>query len=103
MEHLFFSCTQGNEFQKEAFAHRRKINFSGFEIWIISRDDLILAKLNWAKDTRSEMQMRDVASIIRNGYDENYVQTWAKNLGVEELLKECRSLLEKNYVDGHDS
>ncbi len=92
-----------NEFQKEAFSHRKKINFSGFEVWIISRDDLILAKLNWAKNTRSEMQLRDVASIIRNGYDENYVQTWAKNLGVEDLLKECHSLLKKNYVNGHDS
>lgn len=91
------------EFQKEAFSHRRKIDFSGFEIWIISREDLILAKLNWAKNTRSEMQMRDVAGIIRNGYDENYVEDWAKKLGVEDLLKECRLLLEKNYVDGHDS
>ena len=92
-----------NEFQKVAFSRRRKINFSGFDVWIISREDLILAKLNWAKNTKSEMQMRDVASIIRNGYDENYVKDWAKNLGVEEILQECFELLEKNYVDGHDS
>ena len=58
-----------DEFQREAFSHRRKVNFSGFDVWTISRDDLILSKLNWAKKTRSEMQMRDVAGIIRNGYD----------------------------------
>lgn len=49
------------------------------------------------------MQMRDVAGIIRNGYDEKYVEDWAKKLGVEDLLKECREPLDQNYVDGHDS
>jgi len=92
-----------NEFQKTAFAHRRKIDFSGFDVWIIGKEDLILSKLNWAKTTRSEMQMRDVASILRNGYDKKYVEDWALSLGVEDLLRECLELLEKNYVDGYDS
>ncbi len=92
-----------DEFQRTAFSNRRKVNFSAFEVWIISKEDLILSKLNWAKKTRSEMQMRDVAGIIRNGYDANYVEGWAKKLGIEDLLQECRELLEKNYVDGHDS
>lgn len=92
-----------NEFQRKAFSHRRKINFSGFDVWIIGKEDLILSKLNWAKNTKSEMQMRDVASIIRNGYDEKYVKDWAEKLGVEDILRECWELLEKNYVDGYDS
>lgn len=92
------------EFQIQAFSRRQRVNYAGyFEIWIISREDLILSKLNWAKISRSEMQMRDVASIIRNGYDRDYVENWAKKLGVEDLLKECFELLEKNYVDGHDT
>ena len=49
------------------------------------------------------MQMRDVANIIRNGYDKEYVELWAEKLGVKDLLEECRKLLEINYVDGHDS
>ncbi len=92
-----------NAFSKKAFSRRRKINFAGFDVWIISREDLILSKLNWAKNTRSEMQMRDVASILRNGYDENYVKSWAKNLGVEELLERCLEMIGENYVEGYDS
>lgn len=92
-----------DEFQKLAFSNRRKIRFTDFDIWTISRDDLILSKLNWAKKSRSEMQMRDVANIIRNGYDKEYVELWAEKLGVKDLLEECRKLLEINYVDGHDS
>lgn len=92
-----------SEFQKLAFSNRRKIKFTEFDVWTISRDDLILSKLNWAKKSRSEMQMRDVASIIRNGYDKEYVELWAEKLGVTDLLEECHKLLEINYVDGHDS
>ena len=91
------------EFQKEAFSHRRKINFSGFDVWIIGKEDLILSKLKWAKNSRSEMQMRDVASMIRNGYDEDYVRTWAKKLDIEDILEDCIILLGENYVEGYDS
>jgi hypothetical protein len=92
-----------NEFQREAFSRRRKINFSDFDIWIISKEDLILSKLNRAKNTRSEMQMRDVASILRNGYDEVFVRSWARKLGVEDLLEKSLAMLEENYVEGYDS
>lgn len=92
-----------DEFQKLAFSNRKKITFTTFDIWTISRDDLILSKLSWAKKTKSEMQMRDIASIIRNGYDEKYVNFWAEKLSTKDLLKDCIELLNKNYVDGYDS
>lgn len=92
-----------DEFQKVAFSHRRKINFSGFDVWIIGKEDLILSKLKWAKNSCSEMQMRDVASMIRNGYDEDYVRTWAKKLDIEDILEDCIILLGENYVEGYDS
>ena len=98
-----FVVRKDDEFQKLAFSHRKKIKFTDFDLWTISRDDLILSKLNWAKKSRSEMQMRDVANIIRNGYDKDYVDFWAEKLGVADLLEECRELLEQNYVDGYDS
>ena len=95
---------KNDEFQKLAFSQRRRVNYAGyFEVWIIGREDLILSKLNWAKNTKSEMQMRDVAGILRNGYDEKYVRHWAEKLGVENLLKDCLAMLEENYVEGYDS
>lgn len=90
-------------FQKKAFSRRQKVEFSGLGIWVISKEDLIIAKLNWAKETKSEMQIRDVCSIIRNGYDAEYVQQWIDRLGLTEIMNDCKVLLEKNYVDGYDS
>jgi hypothetical protein len=95
---------KNEEFQIEAFSRRQRINYAGyFDVWIIGKEDLILSKLNWAKNTGSEMQMRDVAGILRNGYDRNYVETWAEKLGVEGLLNECLKMIEENYVEGYDS
>jgi hypothetical protein len=42
------------------------------------------------------MQIRDVASILRNGYDKDYVENWAKQLGIKELLSEALRKLEEN-------
>ena len=94
---------KNDEFQMEVFSNRRRVNYAGFDVWIIGKEGLILSKLNWAKNTHSEMQMRDVASILRNGYDENYVRTWAKKLGIEDLLNECLTMIGENYVEGYDS
>jgi hypothetical protein len=93
-----------DEFSQNAFARRQRVRYTeDFEVWIIGKEDLILSKMNWAKRSRSEMQMRDVASILRNGYDKDYVDFWAEKLGVEDILQECLQLIDKNYVDGHDS
>lgn len=95
---------KNDEFSLKAFSRRERVNYSGdFEVWIISKEDLIVSKLNWAKTSKSEMQMRDVAGIIRNGYDKEYVEFWTAKLGLSEILQECFDLLERNYVDGHDS
>lgn len=85
-------------FQKQAFANRQKVEFSDFDVWIIGKEDLVLSKLNWAKESRSEKQMTDVANIIRHGVDEEYVNSWAKRLGVEDILSECRRILEDDHA-----
>ncbi|MFN2501270.1 MAG: DUF6036 family nucleotidyltransferase [Pyrinomonadaceae bacterium] len=95
---------KNDEFQRTAFSRRQRVNYAGdFYVWIITKEDLVLSKLKWAKNTRSEMQMRDVASIIRNPYDEEYVKLWAAKLRVEDFLKDCYNLLDQNYVDGYDA
>ena len=92
------------EFDRNAFSRRLKVNYTGeFEVSIISREDLILSKLKWAKNTKSERQLLDVASVIRNGFDKVYVEHWAKKIGVEELLEDSFALLGQNYDERHDS
>ena len=76
------------EYRKIEFDRRQKITLENFGTYIVSKEDLILSKLVWAKDTHSEMQLRDIANLLMTGYDIKYVESWAKSLGVSSLLEE---------------
>ena len=51
-------------YRMEEFARRQKVSIGDFETWIVSREDLILSKLYWARESRSEMQLRDVGNLL---------------------------------------
>ena len=75
-------------YRQEEFARRKHINLGDFKTWIVSREDLILSKLFWAKDSKSEMQLNDVHNLLSADCDMDYLRSRAKILGVEELLEE---------------
>jgi hypothetical protein len=56
--------------------------------WIVSREDLILSKLVWAKDSGSELQRRDVRTLLDESMDRVYLKHWAARLGVADALGE---------------
>lgn len=78
-----------NQYRQEEFARRRLVMLGDFETWIVSREDLILSKLYWARDSKSEMQLRDVRNLLTADCDIAYLYSRAENLGVKELLMEA--------------
>jgi hypothetical protein len=56
----------------------------------VSKEDLILSKLYWARDSHSEFQFRDVRNLLASSYDAEYLERWLHNLGLDELVKECQ-------------
>lgn len=83
-----FIVLKDDPYRQAAFARRKLVTYGAGKIWIISLEDLILAKLFWAKDTRSEMQLKDVQNLLSLSYESEYVQNWAEQLGVSKLLQE---------------
>jgi hypothetical protein len=73
-----------SKFQTAVFDRRRKVDFWGKDIWIITAEDLILSKLVWAKDSKSEMQFKDIKNLMRTDYDRSYVERWLDELGIRE-------------------
>ena len=59
--------------------------------WALSPEDLVLAKLEWSAGT-SELQLRDVRSIIRlvTDLDWLYLEQHAAGLGISSLLDAVR-------------
>jgi len=83
-------------FSTAEFGRRRKAAILGMEVWVLSPEDAILSKLEWAKDSASEQQMRDVLGVLQiqgRKLDEQYLWKWAESLGVQEILAK---LLEKS-------
>ena len=78
------------EYRRTEFERRQRVNFAGIDLWIASREDLILSKLDWARDTRSELQLRDVRHLLEGPLDADYLHRWAAHLGVEQLLEEVQ-------------
>lgn len=75
-------------YRQEEFSRRRRITVRDFQTWIVSREDLILSKLYWARDSRSELQFRDVKNLLSPDCDMAYLKTRAETLGVKPLLLE---------------
>ena len=78
-----------NKYRLLEFERRQKIVIQDFTTYIVSKEDLILSKLLWAKDSHSEFQLRDVRNLLESGYDTVYLETWTVKLGVNYLLQEC--------------
>lgn len=83
-----------NDFQPSVFNRREKTDYYGKEIWIISKEDLILSKLWWAKDSQSEMQVRDIENLMQSGFDNIYAEKWLDLLGIEKSFYECLNEVE---------
>lgn len=77
-----------SEYRLTEFNRRQRIKIENFETWIVSKEDLILSKMFWAKDSRSELQLRDVKNLISTGCDRAYIERWTQELGVASLWQE---------------
>ncbi len=64
------------------FERRQRIVIEDFSTYIVSKEDLIISKLWWAKDSHSELQLRDVKNLAGTGCDRDYIERWTKELGL---------------------
>lgn len=80
-----------NEYRCTEFSRRRRVKIDGTGFNIVAPEDLILSKLAWAKDSHSEMQIRDVRNLLSSvkDLDREYVTRWSHDLGLSALLEEA--------------
>lgn len=78
-----------SDYRRLEFTRRSAVTIQDFTTWIVSKEDLIISKLHWSRDSRSELQLRDVRNLLATGYDADYLEKWTQALGVYELLREC--------------
>jgi hypothetical protein len=88
-----FIVRRDTDYELEKFNRRRQVTIDGQAVWMIAAEDLVLSKLVWAKITPSELQVRDVRSIIKAQHqlDWAYLERWAVRLTVAPALREIRA------------
>ena len=68
-------------YRQAEFERRARIAIQDFSVWITSKEDLIISKLAWASDSRSEVQLSDVRNLALTGCDKATSSAERKNSG----------------------
>lgn len=80
-------------FMKVAFQRRAQIEWHGFPLFVIQAADLVVSKLLWARESRSERQLADIRAIMATGrvneHDEDF-NHWVDQLALRDLLDASR-------------
>lgn len=77
-------------FSQIEFSRRQQVIYLGQSRWFATAEDVILAKLKWAKMGNTERQFTDavnVAKIQGKALDGAYLQKWAGELEIGKLLE----------------
>jgi len=78
------------DYRRTEFARRRRLTFEGHPLFVVAPEDLVISKLDWARDTRSEVQLGDVRHLLRSvpGLDRAYLEQWIARLDLASLYRE---------------
>lgn len=81
-----FIVVKDRDFSRREFARRQVQDLDGLSFPVASPEDVVIAKLEWAKLGESERQIEDAAGILRlQGplLDTAYVEQWVSELGLQ--------------------
>jgi hypothetical protein len=81
---------KSRSFSRMEFSRRQPAFYLGANRWFATAEDTILAKLEWSKRSDSERQFNDalgVAKLQRDNLDRAYLQKWAGELEILDLLE----------------
>ena len=71
------------EYFLQAFKNKKILNELGYEVYVISLEDLILAKIIWIQQFQSERQKEDIKMLLNNkNIDTQYINKWSNKLNL---------------------
>ena len=75
------------DFNLEEFERRQLIEVGDLHLSVVSPEDIVIAKLRWAKTGQSERQIEDAASVVRvqgENLNLSYIEKWVRRLGLDD-------------------
>lgn len=86
-------CIRARPFSVNEFERRVPADVLGVPVFVATAEDTVLAKLEWSRAGGSERQVQDVVDLLRvrrADLDDAYLDDWAGELGVVDLLRAAR-------------
>jgi predicted nucleotidyltransferase len=81
-----FMIRKNEEYRRHEFTRRVRVRVEGFDVWVVGKEDLILSKLHWARESHSQRQLADVENLIATGCDMEYLRAWSARLNLTDML-----------------
>jgi hypothetical protein len=53
-----------SDYRREEFCRRRRVTIDDLDLFMVAPEDLIISKLDWARQSRSEVQLADVRNLL---------------------------------------
>ena len=76
-----FIVRKNTAYRLTEFGRKKRDNSYGFDAWVVSLEDLIISKLDWIQQLKSEKQILDVENLLTNeDVDLEYVKEWCRKL-----------------------
>lgn len=90
-----FIFRKSRAFSREEFKRRQLVDMEGIALYVATPEDLVVAKLEWAKLGQSQRQVEDAAEILKlrgDSVDRGYIQKWIRDLGLDEQWAEAKRI-----------
>jgi hypothetical protein len=80
-----FIVRKDRAYSRVEFQRRQRATLLDVEVWIVSLEDVLIAKLEWSRLGDSALQRRDVVQLLERTWDRldrQYVENWIHELGL---------------------
>ncbi len=88
-----FIIAEDSEYGSTALRRRKPIDMAGTAVYVASAEDVLIAKLRWAKMSDSERQLQDATGIVSTQGDKldvPYIEKWVQRLSLENQWEVVR-------------
>jgi hypothetical protein len=88
---------KSRSFSKEEFGRRQLVNAQGLRLFVVSAEDVVIAKLEWSKLAQSQRQIEDVAAILKLRWEllnRPYLERWISELNLDEEWSNAKHMAE---------
>jgi hypothetical protein len=82
-------------FSQEEFGRRQRVSVQGASLFVATAEDVVIAKLEWAKLAQSHRQIEDASAILkirRDLLDQAYLEKWIGNLELKKEWNEAQPI-----------